>query len=188
MGLCPKYYAKKNFYLKSLTKPKPTQWYCNHLVGQNTLAGVVKVLMKEAGIEGFFTNHSLRRTGGTHLFQAGVDRKLVKEATGHRSDSIDTYQITSDEQRQWLSKIIAKPPSETLSRNPENCTNSTVKGSECNETSDSNVTVNGKSVCVCQCASASNVTNVVKIVSEAIKGCKKNGKTTIKLQIEIINE
>ena len=99
MGLCPKYYAKKNFYLKSLTKPKPTQWYCNQVVGQNTLAGVVKVLMKEAGIEGFFTNYSTRHTGGIRLFQAGVDRKLVKEATGHRSDSIDTYQITCDEQR-----------------------------------------------------------------------------------------
>ena len=68
MSLCPPYHAKKNFYLKSLTKPKPTQWYGNQVVGQNSIAGVVKVLMEEAGIEGFFTNHSLRRTGGTRLF------------------------------------------------------------------------------------------------------------------------
>ena len=54
----------------------------------------------------FFTNHSLRCTGGTCLFQAGVGCKLVKEATGHRSDVIDTYQITSDEQREVMSKIL----------------------------------------------------------------------------------
>ena len=64
MSLCPPYHTKKNFYLKSLTKPKPTQWYGNQVVRQNSIAGVVKVLMEEAGIERFFTNHSLRRTWG----------------------------------------------------------------------------------------------------------------------------
>ena len=63
--------------------------------------------MVDAGIEGYFTNHSARRTGGTILFRAGVQRKLVKEATGHRSDAVDKYQITSDKQREMMSKVIA---------------------------------------------------------------------------------
>ena len=63
--------------------------------------------MKTAGIPGFFTNHTTRRTGGTRLFNAGVQRKLVKEVTGHASNAIDKYQITSDEQREMLSSIIA---------------------------------------------------------------------------------
>ena len=54
--------------------------------------------MKTAGIEGFFTNHSARHTGGTHLFRAGVQRKLIKESTGHTSDAVDKYQLTSHEQ------------------------------------------------------------------------------------------
>ena len=59
-------------------------------MGQNSLGKVVQVLMKDAKIEGFFTNHSLRRSGGTRLFNAGIDRKLVKEATGHHDTMILT--------------------------------------------------------------------------------------------------
>ena len=70
--------------------------------------------------KGFFTNHSLRRTGGTRLFRTGVDHKLVKEATGHRSDSVDDYQITSDEQCECMCKIIAEALSSTVCFNPEN--------------------------------------------------------------------
>ena len=35
-----------------------------------------------------------------------MDRKLVKEITGHRSDAVDAYQVTSDEQRKMCSNII----------------------------------------------------------------------------------
>ena len=41
--------------------------------------------MKEVKIEGFFTNHSFRSSGGTRLCNAGVDHKLVEECTGHTS-------------------------------------------------------------------------------------------------------
>ena len=62
--------------------------------------------MDAAKIPGFFTNHSLRHSGGTRLFQAGVDRKLVKEATGHKSDAEDKYQITQETQRRMISSVI----------------------------------------------------------------------------------
>ena len=71
-------------------------------------------MMKTAEIEGYFTNHSARRTGSTRLFQAGVDRKLVKEATGHHSDAVDKYQLTSHEQRRHMSNILAKKPQGSL--------------------------------------------------------------------------
>ena len=67
----------------------------------------MKNLLGKANIEGYFTNHSLRRTGGSHLFQAGIERKIVKEITGHVSDVIDSYQLTSDEQRQACSEVLA---------------------------------------------------------------------------------
>ena len=64
-------------------------------------------MLKSAQLDGYFTNHSLRRSSTTHLFQAGVDRKIIKEFTGHSSDAVDKYQITSNEQCKQLSAIIA---------------------------------------------------------------------------------
>ena len=48
--------------------------------------------------------------GAPGLFRAGVDRKLVKECTGHSSDAVDKYQITSEEQREKLCEIIRSNP------------------------------------------------------------------------------
>ena len=44
-------------------------------------------MLNNAKLNGFFTNHSLRCSGTTRLFQNGIDRKLVKESTGHTSDT-----------------------------------------------------------------------------------------------------
>ena len=48
-------------------------------------------------------------------FQAGVECKLVREVTGHKSDAIDQYQVTSDLQREELSKIISDRGNRCLS-------------------------------------------------------------------------
>ena len=80
---------KPNFYLQSLNKFTPAQWYGEQVVGLNTLKTIMGELTKNAKIEGFFTNHSLRQNGANRLFQAGVDCKLVKEFMGHSSDAID---------------------------------------------------------------------------------------------------
>ena len=63
-------------------------------------------MLKNAGLDGYFTNHSLRRTCVTRLFQTGTDVKLIKEITGHVSDSVHKYQTTSSDQRMHLSSII----------------------------------------------------------------------------------
>ena len=110
ISLCPDFHKKPNFYLHSLSKFNPVQWYGEQVVGQHSLSKVVKNLLASASIDGYFTNHSLRRSGATRLFQANVDRKLVKEATGHCSDAVDAYQVTSDHQRQNMSAVIAGVP------------------------------------------------------------------------------
>ncbi len=48
-------------------------WYTNKPVGVNTLKKVVSDMMKEAGIEGRFTNHSLRATTATRMYDKGID-------------------------------------------------------------------------------------------------------------------
>ena len=63
-------------------------------------------MLKDAGLDGFFTNHSLRRTAATRLFQAGKNVKLIKEVTGHVSNAVEKYEITSDAQRMEVSEII----------------------------------------------------------------------------------
>ena len=42
-------------------------------------------MCKQAGIKGNKTNHSLRATGTTELYESGVPEKLIQERTGHRS-------------------------------------------------------------------------------------------------------
>jgi integrase len=36
-------------------------------------------------LKGRYTNHSLRATTATRLYQAGVEEQLIMERTGHRS-------------------------------------------------------------------------------------------------------
>ena len=58
-SLCPKNRLAHSFYLTPLAKPKKDCWYKASPVGHGKLAEVVPRLMKSAGIEGYFTNHSL---------------------------------------------------------------------------------------------------------------------------------
>ena len=82
---CPKDRPNGAFYLKPLVNPKTPVWYSKQPIGHNTLMNMVRRLCQEAGIEGFFTNHSLRTTAATRLFEAGVDEQLIMLRTGHRS-------------------------------------------------------------------------------------------------------
>ena len=108
MSLCPAVTPKTkkmNFHLRSLEKPTVTQWYGEQVVGRNTLRKVTGRLLKNVKL-GHYTNHSLRRRGTSRLFQAGVDTKLIRKFTGHRSDALYAYETTSDGQRERMSKII----------------------------------------------------------------------------------
>ena len=77
--------AKTAFYLTPLKKPKDICWYSEVPVGNNTLSQTVRRLCTSAGIKGYKTNHSLRVTSATRMFQGGVDEQLIMSRTGHRS-------------------------------------------------------------------------------------------------------
>ena len=58
-------------------------WYENAPVGKNKLATFVKEMFLEAGFEeNPKTNHSLRATGATALFKAGVPEKIIQKQQG----------------------------------------------------------------------------------------------------------
>ena len=187
LALCPPYFKKENFYLKSKQRPSPNQWYVAQVVGQNTLGKVVKLMMQEAEISGYFTNHSARRTGSMRLFRAGVDRKLVKETTGHKSDAIDKYQITSAEQRALMSDIMAhnpKPKDTDITIVRPNEPVITKTKSSVSEVENCDVKVVTKPLVTTEITES----NIGQIVTELIKATQSDGKKTIKIQIEITTE
>ena len=110
-SLCPDSMLDKAFYVQPLDKVKSDLWYKNQAVGHNTLGNVVKVMMSDAGIDGRFTNHSLRSSSATRMFQAGIPEQLIKAQTGHSSDSVRVYKRPNEDQlRQVSSAIQSKKP------------------------------------------------------------------------------
>ena len=80
-SLCPPDAPHHEFYLQPLKKPTSTSWYSNQPLGHSNLANTVACMCKQAGIQGYKTNHSLRATVASRLYQAGVDKQLVMERT-----------------------------------------------------------------------------------------------------------
>ena len=106
---CPPSRPKDAFYLRPLKKPTESCWYAPRAIGYHTLESAVARICKAAGIQGFKTNHSLRVTSATRLFQAGIDEQLIMERTGHRStDGIRMYKRSSAEQQEAISDILSR--------------------------------------------------------------------------------
>ena len=89
--MCPKDRPDNAFYLKPLSNPKLDCWFCKVPLGHNVLQQVVPNFFKAAGIPGHYTNHSLRVTSATRLFEACVDEQLIMQRTGHSSTAVRTY-------------------------------------------------------------------------------------------------
>ena len=70
------------FYLTPLKNPKTDCWYSTVPLGHNKLAWTVKRICDARGIAGFKTNHSLRATAATRLYDAKVNEQLICEKTG----------------------------------------------------------------------------------------------------------
>jgi len=104
---CPANRPDHAFYLRPLQHPTQKQWYSVAAVGVNTLSNTVSRLCKKAGFVGFFSNHSLRATAATRLFNANVEEQLVKLKTGHTSDAVQSYKRVSDVKLREMSDIVA---------------------------------------------------------------------------------
>ena len=95
------------FYLRPLKEPKGNVWYYKIAAGRESLGNVVANTMKRAGFEGYYTNHSLRRTCATRLYDKGFPEQLIQETTGHRSaDGVRCYKRTSSSAKRKASEIV----------------------------------------------------------------------------------
>ena len=77
-----------DFYLHPLASVWGNTWYSSQPIGHNTLSKVVAKLAKQVGLKGNFSNHSLRATAASCLYNANVDKQLISEVTGHRSNAV----------------------------------------------------------------------------------------------------
>ena len=60
-----------------------------------------------AGVKGNKTNHSLRATGATQLYESGVPEKVIQERTGHRSlEALRVYEHSNDTQHKVASSVL----------------------------------------------------------------------------------
>ena len=99
------------FYLQPLQKPTSSCWYQTRPLGHNTLSKTVQKLTEKVGVEGHYTNHSLRRTCVTRLFHEGVEEDKIMSITGHRSaGGVRAYKELSHSQQLDLSNKIQKRP------------------------------------------------------------------------------
>ena len=183
ISLCPAYYKKANFYLQSLQNINPAQWYGEQVVGIDSLKKVVKNLLGRANMGGYFTNHSLRCTGGTRLFQAGVERKIVKEITGHVSDAVDAYQITSEMQRKQASNVLAGIK---FKKNQSDVVEVEEKEAKKQEIPVvSSVSINGQTACSCKKTYSPDSNNWSEMLKTIVESNRKGCQTTIKIEVEI---
>ena len=116
MRLCEKYVSlrpshnpkcSQDLYLRPLKRYTEHVWYsCQPLVGLNTLQSVTSKLAESVKIKEKQTNHSLRATVPTHMYQFGMDDKLVQDVTGHRSNAVLEYKHTNNDQKKNVSEVL----------------------------------------------------------------------------------
>ena len=93
-----------SFYLKPLTNGFSGKM----VLGINTLKTMLKNMFKEAGMAcSGKTNHSLKATCATRLFNSGVDEQIIMTKTGHRTvQGVRSYKRISHEQMEQASVLI----------------------------------------------------------------------------------
>ena len=97
-------------YLRPYTKFSADKWFMNQAVGVNKLQSVVKQVCSDAGLNGYYTNHSLRSTAATRMYQSNTPEQVIQEITGHRSLAVRSYKRTSNYQRKVASNSIFTEP------------------------------------------------------------------------------
>ena len=70
------------------------------------LQKMVPNLFKSTGIDGYYTNHSLKATAATHLFEAGVDEQLIMQRTGHSSTAVRPYKRIGEKLQPLTSDVL----------------------------------------------------------------------------------
>ena len=141
INLLPSGNSCGKLYLRPKMKYTPSCWYWDQPYGKNKVGSTVRKVCELAKIKGKFTNHSLRATSASRMFQANIPEKVIKEVTGHRSECVRVYEKTSNEMLEKASKTISEGKlSESegnVKRKSENMLLGDVSESDCKRLKDS---------------------------------------------------
>lgn len=74
---CPENRPANVFYLTPLARPTERVWYSRTPLGHNVLGKIVGEMMRKAGFDGPYMNHSLRVSLATWLFDAEVEEQIM---------------------------------------------------------------------------------------------------------------
>ena len=100
----PYFYMRAN---EEFCEDKAGPVFTRQRVGINTLKNVLPLLSKESGIGVRYTNHSLRATAITRLFNNGIEEKIIAETSGHKSTkALRVYERTSERQMKQVTHVI----------------------------------------------------------------------------------
>ena len=105
IALCPPC-DNNSFYRKELRCPRSDVWFTKQAKGVHSLQQMVSKMCTLGGLSGNRTNHSLRATAATRLYEKGVDEQLIQEVTGHRSGAVREYKRTNEAQKRDISSIL----------------------------------------------------------------------------------
>ena len=105
-GLLPQVKTCQKFYMRPKMRFNAKVWYCDQPYGNHKLSKTIKEMCKKAGIDGKFTNHSLRATSASRMYANDIPEQVIKEITGHKSDCVRTYKRTPDLIKERASNTI----------------------------------------------------------------------------------
>lgn len=105
-------------------------WFERSPIGHNLLQSRFKEMCKQAGLVGNFTNHSIRATAITRMYDSGLAEKMIMKRSGHRSsEGVRAYQ------RENASAVVKV--SNALSSSRSLVANTGEASSTCNDQTDS---------------------------------------------------
>ena len=116
IGLLLQSRSCRKLYLRCKRKVNPRVWYYDQPYGVNRIKNTVKEICKEAGFEGKFTNHSLRATCASRMYDQDVPEQVIKEVTGHKSDCVRVYKRTSESIKENASKKVSGETSSNVTK------------------------------------------------------------------------
>ena len=77
VGLLPQGRSCGKLYLRPKKKPTPSVWFCDQPYGKNKVGSTVRELCKIAKIEGRYSNHCLRATSASRMFQQKIPEQII---------------------------------------------------------------------------------------------------------------
>lgn len=163
--------------LQNISSDPTKPWYSATPIGRKQLGKMVSAMCKMANIEGVKTNHSLRVSGASALFEAGIPEQIIQSRTGHRSlESLRVYEQVTNELNLNVSKILSGT---TKSEQDSKASSSSIQQSAQCETEEDSCSSNANGSSMSSNKSAAQLYNGIVAPSSSIQqsaaSCSSNG-------------